>query len=59
MTSENVGVRFAIVLDGALITAPVIREAITGGSGKYRVALQMKLQIIWQLFLNQVLCLLR
>jgi protein-export membrane protein SecD len=34
MTSDNVGVRFAIVLDGALITAPVIREAITGGSGQ-------------------------
>jgi len=34
MTSENVGKRFAIVLDGALITAPVIREAITGGSGQ-------------------------
>jgi preprotein translocase subunit SecD len=34
MTSENVGTRFAIVLDGALITAPVIREAITGGSGQ-------------------------
>ena len=34
MTSENVGSRFAIVLDGALITAPVIREAITGGSGQ-------------------------
>ena len=31
MTSENVGSRFAIVLDGGLITAPVIREAITGG----------------------------
>ena len=27
MTSENVGSRFAIVLDGGLITAPVIREA--------------------------------
>ena len=34
MTSENVGSRFAIILDGALITAPVIREAITGGSGQ-------------------------
>ena len=34
MTSDNVGSRFAIVLDGALITAPVIREAITGGSGQ-------------------------
>ncbi|MDA8711080.1 protein translocase subunit SecD [Alphaproteobacteria bacterium] len=34
MTSENVGSRFAIVLDGALITAPVIREMILGGSGQ-------------------------
>ena len=34
MTSENVGSRFAILLDGSLITAPVIREAITGGSGQ-------------------------
>ena len=34
MTSENVGSRFAIILDGTLITAPVIREAITGGSGQ-------------------------
>jgi len=34
MTSENIGTRFAIVLDGALITAPVIQEAITGGSGQ-------------------------
>ena len=34
MSSENVGSRFAIVLDGALITAPVFREAITGGSGQ-------------------------
>ncbi len=34
MTSDNVGTRFAIVLDGALITAPVIREPITGGSGQ-------------------------
>ncbi|MDA8669218.1 protein translocase subunit SecD [Alphaproteobacteria bacterium] len=34
MTSENVGSRFAIVLDGALITAPVIREMIPGGSGQ-------------------------
>ena len=34
MTSENVGSRFAIVLDGSLITAPVIRESITGGSGQ-------------------------
>ena len=34
MTTENVGKRFAIVLDGALITAPVIREPIIGGSGQ-------------------------
>ena len=34
MSSENVGSRFAIVLDDALITAPVFREAITGGSGQ-------------------------
>ena len=34
MTTENVGKRFAIVLDGALITAPVIREPITGGTGQ-------------------------
>jgi len=32
-TSENVGERFAVVLDGVVITAPVINSAITGGSG--------------------------
>ena len=32
-TSENVGKRFAVVLDGVVITAPVINSAITGGSG--------------------------
>jgi preprotein translocase subunit SecD len=32
-TSENVGRPFAIVLDGRVISAPVIREAILGGSG--------------------------
>ena len=32
-TSENVGKRFAVILDGVVITAPVIRSAITGGSG--------------------------
>ena len=32
-TSDNVGKRFAVILDGAVITAPVIRSAITGGSG--------------------------
>ena len=33
-TAENVGSPFAIVLDNEVISAPVIREAITGGSGQ-------------------------
>src|SRR5437764_2150186 len=33
-TSENVGVPFAIVLDNEVISAPVIRQPITGGSGQ-------------------------
>jgi len=33
-TKENVGRRFAIVLDNKVISAPVIREAILGGSGE-------------------------
>ncbi|MBT3628407.1 MAG: protein translocase subunit SecD [Rhodospirillaceae bacterium] len=33
VTQENVGRPFAIVLDGKVISAPVIREAILGGSG--------------------------
>ncbi len=32
-TSENIGKRFAVILDGFVITAPVIKSAITGGSG--------------------------
>ena len=34
MTSENVGRPFAIVLDGKVISAPVIRSPITGGTGQ-------------------------
>ena len=34
VTSENVGRRFAIVLDNEVISAPVIREAILGGVGQ-------------------------
>ena len=34
VTSHNVGRRFAIMLDGQVITAPVIQQAITGGSGQ-------------------------
>ncbi|MCG8443027.1 MAG: protein translocase subunit SecD [Caulobacterales bacterium] len=33
LTSENVGRRFATVLDGVVITAPRINSAICGGSG--------------------------
>jgi preprotein translocase subunit SecD len=33
-TQQNVGRLFAIVLDGKVISAPVIREAILGGSGQ-------------------------
>ena len=33
-TSENVGQPFAIVLDNKVISAPVIREPITGGPGQ-------------------------
>lgn len=34
ITSKNVGKRFAIVLDNQVITAPVIQQPITGGSGQ-------------------------
>jgi preprotein translocase subunit SecD len=34
VTQENVGRPFAIVLDGEVISAPVIREPILGGSGQ-------------------------
>ena len=34
ITSANVGKRFAIVLDDKVITAPVINQPITGGSGQ-------------------------
>ncbi|WP_395017575.1 protein translocase subunit SecD [Dongia sp.] len=33
ITSQNVGRRFAIILDGEIVTAPVIKDAILGGSG--------------------------
>ena len=34
VTSENVGRLFAIVLDGKVISAPLIRSPITGGTGQ-------------------------
>jgi preprotein translocase subunit SecD len=33
-TTDNVGNQFAIVLDGTVISAPVIQSAITGGKGQ-------------------------
>lgn len=33
ITQQNIGKRFAVVLDNKVITAPVIRSAILGGSG--------------------------
>ena len=33
VTTNNIGKRLAIVLDNKIISAPVIRESITGGSG--------------------------
>ncbi|NEX95056.1 protein translocase subunit SecD [Caulobacter sp. 17J65-9] len=34
VTADNIGRRFAIVLDGKVISAPTIQSAITGGSGQ-------------------------
>ncbi|PPR29125.1 MAG: hypothetical protein CFH31_00648 [Alphaproteobacteria bacterium MarineAlpha9_Bin1] len=34
LTANNVGKRFAIILDNEVISAPVIREPITGGGGQ-------------------------
>jgi SecD/SecF fusion protein len=34
LTAENVGQRFAVVLDGEVLTAPVIQQAIPGGQGQ-------------------------
>nr|WP_058023182.1 protein translocase subunit SecD [Pseudohongiella spirulinae] len=34
MTRENIGRALAVVLDGKVVTAPVIRSPITGGSGE-------------------------
>ena len=33
MTAENIGDRFAVVLDGVAITAPIIQAAIDSGAG--------------------------
>src|SRR6202048_4528138 len=51
-TSENVGQPFAIVLDNKVISAPVIREPITGGSGQlsgnFTVQAANDLAILWR-----------
>src|SRR3546814_12081315 len=36
VTQQNVGQPFAIVLDNKVLSAPVIREPILGGSGQHR-----------------------
>lgn len=33
-TAQNIGKRFAIILDGKIVSAPTIQSAITGGSGQ-------------------------
>ncbi|MFI4976354.1 MAG: protein translocase subunit SecD [Caulobacterales bacterium] len=49
-TSQNIGKRFAIVLDNKVISAPVIRGAILGGSGQitgsYTVETAQQLSIL-------------
>ena len=49
-TSENVGKRFAIVLDGKVISAPVIQEPILGGvgqiSGNFTIASANELAVL-------------
>lgn len=39
ITSANIGERFAIVLDGVVISAPIIQSAILEGKGKFQVIL--------------------
>ncbi len=34
LTGENVGKRFAIILDGEVLSAPVVQGAVTGGDGR-------------------------
>ncbi len=34
ITADNIGQRFAVVLDGTVLTAPVIQSAIPGGQGQ-------------------------
>ncbi|MBM3507567.1 MAG: protein translocase subunit SecD [Alphaproteobacteria bacterium] len=49
-TAENVGKRFAIVLDGKVISAPVIQEPILGGvgqiSGNFTIATANELAVL-------------
>ena len=47
-TSKNIGKRLAIILDNEAISAPVIRDAITGGQGTISEILPFK---VLQIFL--------
>ncbi len=49
-TTQNIGRRFAIVLDGKVLSAPVIQGAITGGSGEITGAFSQ--QQVTELALN-------
>jgi preprotein translocase subunit SecD len=42
LTAEKVGAPFAVVLDGVVLSAPIIREPITGGSGQISGALTVQ-----------------
>ncbi len=52
ITSENIGRRLAILLDGKVITAPVVNQAIIGGnsviSGKFSITSATKLATLIQ-----------
>ena len=49
-SKENIGRRFAIVLDGKVIEAPVIRDAILGAQAKSRAISQSRVRLIWLFF---------
>ena len=47
ITTRHVGKPFAIVLDGKVISAPVIREPITGGRGQISAPLPPQQRMTW------------
>jgi SecD/SecF fusion protein len=56
-TQQNVGRPFAIVLDDEVISAPVIREPILGGSGRSAVISRSSRSTIWPSCCVPVRCL--